>query len=269
MLRFSIPLLLFLPLFVQAETFLSLQVEDLVFEKGEAIPEIFDVRRSYSRELSKWVTPATPYLRTKDAKETFLHITRERNNSNRLPTSALRICLGNPKQTVKGSLFIQDGKKGMQEYPFTFNLEKSKKLPADRKGEINYLNNKKAYYDWLQELRIPGNAWFRHQANQTSLRLNELQPEKKHLKENNRANRFIPPARKVGLENTLDLFSGGRAISENLQLDRELRLSADEQNRTITLSSVKGITIEEMPWKELIGDAKPKLDPLANFSGND
>ena len=44
----------------------------------------------------------------------------------------------------------------------------------------------------------------------------------------------------------MDLFSGGRAISENLQLNRELRLSSDEQNRTIPVSSVAGITIEEI-----------------------
>ena len=269
MLRFSISLLLFLPLFAQAETFLSLRVEDLTFDKGMNLPDSFNARRSYSSELRKWVTPAAPYLRTQDAEAPFLHVARERNNSNRLPTSALRICLHNPKNTVKGELFVQDGEKGLKSYPFTFNTKKGKKLASDRKGEINYLNNKKAYYDRLQELRVPGTAWFRHQANQASLRLKELQPEKKHLHENNTANRFIRPARKVGLENTLDLFSGGRAISENLQLDRELRLSADEQNRTIPLSDIKGITIEEMPWKELIGDAKPKLDPLAKVLPHD
>ena len=269
MLRFSISLLLFLPLFAQAETFLSLRVEDLTFDKGMNLPDSFNARRSYSSELRKWVTPAAPYLRTQDAEAPFLHVARERNNSNRLPTSALRICLRNPKNTVKGALFVQDEDKGLKSYPFTFNAKKAKKLAGDRKGEINYLNNKKAYYDRLQELRVPGTAWFRHQANQASLRLKELQPEKKHLHENNTANRFIRPARKVGLENTLDLFSGGRAISENLQLDRELRLSADEQNRTIPLSDIKGITIEEMPWKELIGDAKPKLDPLAKVLPHD
>jgi hypothetical protein len=263
-------LLLSLPsFFAQAETFLSLQVEDLVFENGEAIPESFDARRSYSRELRKWVTPATPYLRTKDAEESFLHIVRERNNSNRLPTSTLRICLSNPKSMVKGWLFVQNGDKGLKGYPFTFDANKAKKLTDDRTGEINYLKNKLAYYERLQNLEVPGTAWFRHQVNHASERLKVLQPAEKHQHENNRTNRFNRPTRKVGLEKTIDLFSGGRAISENLQLDRELRLSADEQNRTITLSDVKGITIEEMPWKELIGDAKPKLDPLASILPHD
>ena len=70
--KYLLLLLSLSPFFTQAETFLSLQVEDLIFEKGEAIPDSFDARRSYSRELRKWVTPATPYLRTQDAEESFL-----------------------------------------------------------------------------------------------------------------------------------------------------------------------------------------------------
>ena len=267
--KYILLLLSLSPFFTQAETFLSLQVEDLVFEKGEAIPDSFDARRSYSRELRKWVTPATPYLRTQDAEESFLHIVRERNNSSRLPTSALRICLRNPKGMVRGWLFVQNGDKRLKGYPFTFDAKKAKKLAADRTGETNYLKNKLAYYDRLQNLQVPGTAWFRHQANQATERLKVLQPAEKHQHGNNRTNRFNRPTRKVGLERTIDLFSGGRAISENLQLDRELRLSSDEQNRTIPLAEVKGITIEEMPWKELIGAAKPKLDPLASVLPHD
>ncbi len=269
MLRFALfPLLLF-PLLAQAETFLSLKVEDLTFEKAKGVPDSFDARRYYSSSLRKWVTPTAPYLRTSDAEAAFLHVVRERNNPNRLPTSALRICLRNPKDTVKGSLFIKDGDKGVQEYPFTLNSKKTKKLAADRKGEVTYLKNRMEYYQRLQNLEVPGTAWFRHQARKASERLKVLQPAEKNQQANNRPNRFNRPTRKVGLERTIDLFSGGRAISENLQLDRELRLSSDEQNRTISLSEVKGITIEEMPWKELIGDAKPKLDPLANVLPHD
>ena len=143
------------------------------------------------------------------------------------------------------------------------------KLAADRKGEVTYLKNRMEHYQRLQNLGVPGTAWFRHQTNQASERLKVLQPAEKNQQANNRPNRFNRPTRKVGLERTIDLFSGGRAISENLQLDRELRLSSDEQNRTISLSDVKGITIDEMPWKELIGDAKPKLDPLANVLPHD
>ena len=61
MLRFALFPLLLLPLFTQAETFFSLQVEDLTFEKGKEVPENFDARRYYSSSLRKWVTPTAPY----------------------------------------------------------------------------------------------------------------------------------------------------------------------------------------------------------------
>ena len=269
MIRLAVFPLLLLPLFAQAETFLSLQVEDLTFEKGKGVPDSFDASRYYSSSLRKWVSPTAPYLRIPDAEDAFLHVARERNTPNRLPTSALRICLRNPKAAVKGSIFIKDADKGVQEYPFTLNAKKTKKMAADKKSEITYQENRLEHYQRLQNLEVPGTAWFRHQANQASERLKALQPAEKHQHEKNRPNRFNRPTRKVGLERTIDLFSGGRAISENLQLDRELRLSADEQNRTIALSDVKGITIEEMPWKELIGDAKPELDPLAKAIPHD
>jgi hypothetical protein len=80
---------------------------------------------------------------------------------------------------------------------------------------------------------------------------------------------MIRPTRNTGLEKSMDLFSGGRAISENLQLNRELRLSTDEQNRTIPVSSVTGITIDEIPWKDWMKDEKPKLDSIASILPHD
>ena len=76
---------------------------------------------------------------------------------------------------------------------------------------------------------------------------------------------MIRPARNTELENSMDLFSGGRAISENLQLNRELRLSTDEQNRTIPVSSVTGITIDEIPWKEWMKDENQNSIQLPQY----
>ena len=64
------------------------------------------------------------------------------------------------------------------------------------------------------------------------------------------------------LATTYDLFSGGRAISENLQLDRTLPPRAANV-APVKISSLQGITINEIDWKPLIKDVKPELDPLA------
>jgi len=65
------------------------------------------------------------------------------------------------------------------------------------------------------------------------------------------------------LASTYDLFTGGRAISENLQFDRTLPQRAANET-PVKIDSLQGITINEIDWKPLVKDAKPELDPLAN-----
>jgi hypothetical protein len=65
------------------------------------------------------------------------------------------------------------------------------------------------------------------------------------------------------LGRTYDLFSGGRAMSENLQLDRQLPPGRAHQEGNVKIDSLKGITIREIDWKDRIKDLKPELDPLA------
>ena len=64
------------------------------------------------------------------------------------------------------------------------------------------------------------------------------------------------------LSSSFDLFSGGRAVSENLQLDRTLPQRAANET-PVKISSLTGITIHEIDWKPLIKDGRPELDPLA------
>ena len=67
------------------------------------------------------------------------------------------------------------------------------------------------------------------------------------------------------LAQTYALFSGGRAMSENLQLDRLVTPRGDQTPEaldTVALDTIRGITVEEIDWKTLIKDARPKLDPL-------
>ncbi len=65
------------------------------------------------------------------------------------------------------------------------------------------------------------------------------------------------------VDSSYDLFTGGRAISENLQLDRimPVRESGEE---TVDVDSLEGITIKEIDWKPLLKGLNPKLDPLAD-----
>jgi hypothetical protein len=114
---------------------------------------------------------------------------------------------------------------------------------------------KLAHFDYLRGRDIPGGAWFRHQARLARLELKMSTDDPQALRN----------PRAVGrgdLAGTYDLFTGGRAISENLQLDRTLpRRGANET--PVKIDTLPGITINEIDWKPLIKDAQPELDPLA------
>jgi hypothetical protein len=68
------------------------------------------------------------------------------------------------------------------------------------------------------------------------------------------------------IDRTYALFSGGQAISENLQLDRELLFPRgnNQNDKPVSLDSISGITVKEFDWQPHVKDAKPKLDPLAS-----
>lgn len=61
---------------------------------------------------------------------------------------------------------------------------------------------------------------------------------------------------------TYAMFTGGRALAENLRLDDVLALDGDEEP-TIDIDSVSGVTVDEMSFDGLLEINEPELDPLA------
>ena len=271
--KFKILILAILPLFSNANSFLTLRVSDLSFGKGEEPPVRIDNSTPYalrfSRDQKTWLPSNLPYCRTEDATEAFISFGKQGGSSTSFSTNDLVLCFRNPETKIKGQLFLHQKPDGWKPFPFTFEKKNFKNLLPEQKSEEEFLKYRTIRYKWLQELKVPGTAWYRHQANQDSNRLAQIrnEPNPNTPNHNNRA--MIRPTRNTGLEKSMDLFSGGRAISENLQLNRELRLSTDEQNRTIPVSSVTGITIDEIPWKDWMKDEKPKLDSIASILPHD
>ena len=152
---------------------------------------------------------------------------------------------------IVGRLFVPNGElTGMVSLPF--KVATSAATPEAREQFYRW---KIARYDNLARTDRPGVAWFRHEARlaRAELKLPANDPQ-------------VQPRWQRGdlleLSHSYDLFTGGRAMSENLQLDRAL--IAGQPNETpVKIDSLGGITINEIDWKPLVGDAKPKLDPLA------
>ena len=271
--KLKVLIFLFLPFALNAKSFLTLRVSDLSFDKEEEPPVRIDNSTPYALNFSRtqktWLPSNLPYCRTEDATEAFISFGKQGGSRTSFSTSDLVLCFRNPETKIKGQLFLHQKPEGWKPFPFTFEKKNFKNLLPEQKSEEEFLKYRTIRYKWLQELQVPGTAWYRHLANQDSNRLAQIrdEPKPKTHTHNNRA--MIRPTRNTELENSMDLFSGGRAISENLQLNRELRLSTDEQNRTIPVSSVTGITIDEIPWKDWMKDEKPKLDSIASILPHD
>ncbi len=156
---------------------------------------------------------------------------------------------------VAGSLYVpnQDST-GMQRVRFKASTAD---FTTDRP---QFLRAKLAHYRDLQNRQIPGGAWFRHQARTIARELGEK------VDDNDRNQQFNWRGRQNDdFSETFALFSGGRAVSESLQLDRVLPPATQPAEQTVKLDTIAGITVQEMDWAALTKDLKPELDPLASI----
>ena len=156
---------------------------------------------------------------------------------------------------VVGQLAVRnpDGA-GMTLVKFAVPASQASKAAHDAFYRTKYVN-----LITLQDRRVPGSACFRHQAELARKAL-KLPPGQEVPRPINAAFRN----REGDIAEMYALFSGGRAVSENLQLDRPLRDSAVDQP-TEDINSLQGITVAEINWKPLVKDLKPKLDPLSKL----
>ena len=148
-------------------------------------------------------------------------------------------------QPVKGFIDLRAGdllgnEQELKPFPFTFTPTPESVSTKDRFEEIRSLHG-----SWLARNHLPGTAWFRYLAG----------PEE------------IPDGnsnwRTNELSDSFALFSGGRAISENLALDRELILGEDKDGKTVSLSEIKGVTVDEIDWSTRLPEGDVKVDALS------
>ncbi len=169
------------------------------------------------------------------------------------PGLGTQVCIRAPEgKAVTGRLYVPNvDLSGMIVLKFTIPA-----AAAKAEAKKPFYEAKNAHYEILRNRDLPGGAWFRRQARlaRATLKL----PKKTEAPQSSawRSRRTDDLAR------TYDLFTGGRAMSENLQLDRALPVLGPDET-PVKLDSLSGITIAEIDWKPLIGDAQPKLDPLA------
>ena len=161
----------------------------------------------------------------------------------RLPTTA----------PVAGRLFVPNQDLSTM-LALKFKIDPAAAQPATRQ---DFYDARQQHYRRLRERDIPGGAWFRHQESEAAKArgTNAVDPARAQLNPRR-------PNWDAGYDSTYELFSGGRALSENLQLDRLLP-PAGTNAALVSLTNLAGITVREMDWKALLREPKPALDPLA------
>ncbi len=133
---------------------------------------------------------------------------------------------------------------------FTFDVGAKQKTPGSRR---DFLHAKGHHFKRLWSEQMAGSSMFRHLATSA-------------LKKTGEPAVSTGPnwaMRRSNIDDTIRLMSGGRAVSENLQLDRQLATSGDEGTLK-SLSEVRGITVREIDWTDRLRDEKTALDPLAD-----
>ena len=165
-------------------------------------------------------------------------------------TAALLVRTGGRGQ-VTGTLFMP-AEKGPSMVRLRFVIPADQANPKSRE---DFYQTKQHYYERLTQQNTPGTAWFRYQARQAALAIHKQ--SKPQTRPGADAWRSDPE-----LVRTYDLFTGSRAVSENLQLDRALPQPGPNE-KLVQIASVPGITVAEFDWKPLIKDLRPKADVLA------
>jgi hypothetical protein len=133
---------------------------------------------------------------------------------------------------------------------FRFALPASRATPEVKK---DFLRAKHYRCELQAAAGVPGAAWFRHMADAARRELGAAGRIQDLW--------WLRP-RASELEETYGLFSGGRAIAENLQLDRLLPPVKDEE-LAVDVSTLQGISVAPIDWKPLVKGMEPALDPLA------
>ena len=239
--------------------YFTLAVGDLTLDDK---PESDDDNYRYTwQRQSAW----RPYVVLDGAGEAYWQQTEQnrwsgfRLNGDRVQRGSIAIRVPDGSKGVSGRLFYPSV--NFRTYKIAKFQIAAEKASSDRRKD--FFEAKTEHYDGLLQTNVPGAAWFRHESRVARLEWQgqaaTVPAAQRQLRESFRPGRDF--------DDTYSLFSGNRAVSENLQLDRVLPAARGGDNnvdgKIVALEEIKGVTVKEIDWKPYLKDKQPKLDPLA------
>ncbi|MGB7346861.1 MAG: hypothetical protein WBD20_21745 [Pirellulaceae bacterium] len=127
-------------------------------------------------------------------------------------------------------------------------------------NENDFHKAKGEYFQRLWSSEYAGSAMFRHIA------IESMQAIGKKAKP---VGPSWPLRANEGTESTINMMAGGRAISENLQLDSELDDPDNYLGELVELSDVPGVRVNAIDWTNRLSKKPTELDPLAKLVAED
>lgn len=267
-----IAFLLSLPLLAD-DSYFSIPLPSLTLADNGKLPDGDPTHNNWNRMES-----LRPYATLDGPGEAYFHIPTEQDAPFwpiyrwSITDTLLTVKSANPGP-ISGMIFIPaaDWSKFVS---LRFSIPADSASPDAREP---FLRARLAHYERLHTDGIPGAAWFRYQADLTRADLTTL--TNANIPEGVAARRPFSRNDTVDIDDTYNLFTGGRAVSENLQLPRGLppEPAADpnkpaKDETPVLLDSIEGITVASFNWKSLLaasGKPSPTLDPLASAIPHD
>lgn len=244
------------------EIYLVKNLVDLTWTEGQ-LSQIDEARSDRSPFSWRMQRVMIPYAVLDDGGEVYLGWSPSPAggfNRDLIPDTT-KIALPVPSGTtrVSGQLFWPKANlKGHVRLKFQASFAGGESSPREE-----FLRVKRDYYANLWQRDLPGSAWFRHQVRDAQRELGEKPGEETAI-----IGRRSPRDGANDLTATFSLFSGGRALSENLQLDRVIPTSGAGVE-TVTLESIAGISVRGFDWTPRLPPQAIGLDPLAKLIPED
>ena len=153
-------------------------------------------------------------------------------------------------QALKGRILVPQVGGDAMDIPFEISA-----ASADDAARKPFLLAKARYCQRLVIDQVAGNAWYRHEMHDL---LHAMGKDSDQTFATTGAR--TPPD---NFDETFSLFSGGRAVSENLQLDRSMPATTNHSDEMVKIDTLLGVTVKSIDWKPLLKEAKPQADALA------
>ena len=149
-----------------------------------------------------------------------------------------------PDGELRGTLFLPNmGSDGLQHYAFTVPASAAKESDS-RWREVHA-----SRYRALAGAAIPGTAWFRRRA---EAMVTSTEPLPAWVQ-----------GRSYDVGETFSMFSGGRALAENLALADVIDVEGEAEDITEDISELEGVTTPMLDFEPLVKGLKVDLDPLS------